>query len=363
MFCKRKEYRVLGMMSGTSLDGVDLAYCSFHRDDSARWQYKIICAETLPWEETWQRAIHDAYYLQGPALMEFHFRLGHEFGRKASRFIHKHGIQPDFIASHGQTIYHNPEAGYTFQAGSGAAIAAHTGLPVICDFRSGDVALGGQGAPLVPVGDLLLFGNYGACLNLGGFANISHNDAMGRRIAYDICPANMALNHLASLAGQPFDRNGELAASGHLNQELLERMLGLEYFHQPPPKSLGREWFEKKFLPILHQHEISPSDALRTVNELIAILVKKAAEKIAAPSDGILVTGGGARNSFLIQLLSEVQELPVVLPEPELIDFKEALIFAFLGVLYLEGEDNCLKEVTGARSSSIGGCLYRGRQD
>lgn len=360
MFYRQKEYHVLGMMSGTSLDGLDLAFCRFFKDGSS-YRYEILCAETLPWEENWQRAIHDAYYFQGSALIEFHFRLGHEFGRRASSFIHKHKIRPDFIASHGQTIYHNPRAGYTFQAGSGAAIAAHTGLPVICDFRSGDVALGGQGAPLVPVGDLLLFGNYGACLNLGGFANISYNDPQGRRIAYDICPANMALNHLASLAGQPFDRNGELAKSGHLNHELLERLLGLEYFHWSPPKSLGREWFEKEFLPVIYQHKVSPSDALRTVSELICLLVKKGVEGIPHLGEGILVTGGGAHNAFLIRLLKENQGLPIVVPEPLLIDFKEALIFAFLGVLYMEGESNCLKEVTGARSSSIGGCYYHGK--
>lgn len=347
-------------MSGTSLDGLDLAFCRFSRGSEGKWNYEIVAAETIPWEESWQQTIHDAYYLQGPKLIEFHFRLGHELGRRASAFMHKHGIVPDFIASHGQTIYHNPAAGYTFQAGSGAALAAHTGLPVVCDFRSVDVALGGQGAPLVPIGDKLLFGEYGACLNLGGFANISHDDTLGHRIAYDLCPANMALNHLATLAGQPFDEDGKLASGGKVNEELLHRLQNIAYFHEAPPKSLGREWFERIFLPELHRHEISPQDGLRTVVELIAWNVAKAVEPIPDLKAGLLVTGGGARNQFLVKTLKEKLNAPLTIPDPWLVDFKEALIFAFLGVLFLEGETNCLKEVTGARRSSIGGCLYRG---
>lgn len=360
MFCKKNEYKVLGLMSGTSLDGLDMAYCRFTRGSEGDWKYEILIAETQPWEESWQQAIHDAYYLQGAKLIEFHFRLGHELGRRASAFLHKHGLVPDFIASHGQTIYHNPSEGYTFQAGSGAALAAHTGLPVVCDFRSLDVALGGQGAPLVPIGDKLLFDEYGACLNLGGFANISHDDAQGKRIAYDLCPANMALNHLATLTGQPFDEDGKLASGGKVNEELLRRLKNIGYFNVAPPKSLGREWFESVFLPELHRHEISPKDGLRTVVELISWSVGQAVEPLSDLKAGILVTGGGAYNHFLVKILKERLNVPLTIPHHWLVDFKEALIFAFLGVLFLEGEENCLKEVTGARRSSIGGCLYRG---
>ncbi|MGC8866307.1 MAG: anhydro-N-acetylmuramic acid kinase [Bacteroidales bacterium] len=363
MFCKKDEYKVLGLMSGTSLDGLDMAYCRFTRGSEGEWKYEILVAETLPWEESWQRSIHDAYYLQGPKLMEFHFRLGHEMGRRASAFIHKYRIRPDFIASHGQTIYHNPAAGYTFQAGSGAALAAQTGLPVVSDFRSVDVALGGQGAPLVPIGDKLLFSEYGACLNLGGFANISHDDAKGHRIAYDLCPANMALNHLAGMVGLPFDKEGHLASRGNVIQDLLHRLQNLNYFHETPPKSLGREWFERVFLPELHRHEISPQDGLRTVSELIAWTLEKAVTFIPNPRQGLLITGGGAHNQFLIKTFKEKLNIPLTIPDSRLVDFKEALIFAFLGVLFVEGEVNCLKEVTGARRNSIGGCLYQGSVD
>ncbi len=362
MFSKKQPYHVLGMMSGTSLDGLDLAFCRLWQDEQG-WQYLILYAETMPWDENWQRKIHEAFYLQGHALIKFHFELGHEMGKRASTFIHKYQIQPDFIASHGQTLFHEPTAGYTFQAGSGAAIAAQTRLPVVCDFRSLDVALGGQGAPLVPIGDSLLFSNYGACLNLGGFANISYKDVWGRRLAYDICPANMALNHLASLLGQSIDIDGRLASRGRINKALLQRLQQLEYFWKTPPKSLGREWFENEFLPLLHQYKIPPGEALRTVSELISLLVKKAVDNIPERAGGVLVTGGGAHNSFLLHLMQEKHKLPIVVPDSLLIDFKEALIFAFLGVLYVEGQPNCLKDVTGAASSSIGGCLYQGRTD
>lgn len=361
MFYKKKEYKVLGLMSGTSLDGLDLAYCHFYKESTGQWNYRILYAETIPWEEEWRKRIHASFHYSGPELIEFHFSLGREFGKRAANFLKKHNLQPDFIASHGQTIFHQPESGYTFQAGSGAAIAAQTGLPVICDFRSGDVAQGGQGAPLVPIGDRLLFGEYGACLNLGGFANISFDNNKGQRIAYDICPANLGLNYFSAMAGQAFDKDGLLARQGKVSKPLLEELLALQYFHQSPPKTLGREWLEHEFLPILQKYPIHPQDGLRTLNQLLAILIQKELNKISWIGKGILLTGGGTHNAFLIQLLREEMDLPVVVPDAQLIDFKEALIFALLGVLYVEETPNCLKEVTGAHNNNIGGCMYQGK--
>lgn len=361
MFCKKEEYKVLGLMSGTSLDGLDLAYCHFHKVSPGQWDYRILLAETLPWEEVWKKKIQAAFHCSGPELIEFHFSLGHEFGKRASHFLKKHKLAPDFIASHGQTIYHQPHSGYTFQAGSGAAIAAQTGLPVICDFRSGDVALGGQGAPLVPAGDRLLFGDYGACINLGGFANLSFENEKGQRIAYDICPANLGLNYFSAMAGIPYDKDGMLASQGKVDPFLLDELLALAYFHMPPPKSLGREWLEMEFIPILQKKSLSPHDGLRTLNQFLAILIKQEISKIPHLGKGILLTGGGTHNAFLIHLLREEMGLPIVVPDAQLIDFKEALIFAFLGVLYIEETPNCLNEVTGARYKNIGGCLYQGK--
>ncbi len=356
MFCKKDSYRVLGLMSGTSLDGLDLAVCVFRRN-GREWAFEIMQAETLPHDTNWLTAAEAAFGGTASALAAFHAFTGTCFGTMAREFLHRHRAQVDFIASHGQTVFHEPGAGFTFQAGSGATLAVASGLPVVCDFRSGDVALGGQGAPLVPVGDELLFGQYAACLNLGGFANVSFRNTQLLRIAFDICPANMALNYLAREAGMLFDRDGKLAAEGCIDENLLAALLTLPFFRASGPKSLGKEWFETEFRPLLDQSGCDIPSKLRTVCELIALMVA-AAIPAETPGNGLLITGGGAHNAFLIECIRNRTGMPVVIPPDLIVDFKEALIFAFLGVLFFEGEPNSLASVTGAVRDHCSGALY-----
>jgi anhydro-N-acetylmuramic acid kinase len=243
----------------------------------------------------------------------------------------------------------------TLQIGSGAAIASETDLPVVCDFRSGDVALGGQGAPLVPIGDRLLFGSYPYCLNLGGFANISY-ESNGQRIAHDICAVNTVLNMLASTEGFTFDRNGMMARGGKLHAGLLDQLNSIGFYHQPPPKSLGKEWLQAMVLPLLDRSGLSVVDQLRTYTEHVAIQIQRVLD--ANPGHPVLVTGGGTFNTFLTERIQSLVPNPVVIPESMMVHFKEALVFAFLGVLRMRGEVNCLASATGASRDSVGGAVF-----
>jgi len=355
-----RTYHVIGMMSGTSLDGTDLAYCTFTHD-LAGWKFTLGPAETFPYPPEWESRLRDLPGRDAWNFFKTDVEYGHYIGRLIHGFIEKHRLSPGLITSHGHTVFHRPEIGVTCQIGSGAAIAAETRLPVVSDFRSLDVALGGQGAPLVPVGDRLLFGEYFYCLNLGGFANISFDDA-GKRIAFDICPVNIILNSLAGRLGFPYDRNGEQARTGKLLTGLLGQLDGLEYYVKPPPKSLGREWLMDHFIPLLDQQATSTPvpDLLRTIVEHIA---RQLAAVIRTREESILVTGGGAYNEFLLERIQAL--LPhnhLHRPASLLIDFKEALVFAFLGVLRMRNEANCLASVTGAGEDNVGGAFY-GRID
>lgn len=348
---------VIGLMSGTSLDGVDLAACRFERNTS-HWSYTILHAETVPYSAAWKQRLTDAAFAPASSVFETDAALGRFFGQLVRAFINSNRIEPHLISSHGHTLFHRPELGFTTQIGNGACIAAETGLDTVCDFRSKDVALGGQGAPLVPLGDELLFGEYTACLNLGGIANISF-EQKGRRIAYDICPVNMALNPAAQLLGLDYDPEGRNARSGSVHQALLASLGQLEYYRHTGPKSLGREWFEEVFSPLLSTCG-NPADLLRTLCEHIAEVHAIELRKLAG-SGRLLVTGGGALNTYLLERIRELSGWDIVVPEKTLIEFKEALVFAFLGNLYLDGEINVLASSTGSRRDHIGGALYKGK--
>ncbi len=348
------KYQVIGLMSGTSLDGLDIAFCEFSHDEN-HWKYKIQCAETIPYADQWKERLST---LESGSALEFvtaDVEYGHLLGRLTSEFISKHNIQPDFIASHGHTIFHQPAKKITCQIGRGAAIAAETGLPVICDFRSMDVALGGQGAPLVPVGDKLLFGDVGFCLNIGGFANISY-EMDDERIAYDICPANIVLNHVALQAGYEFDPEGMLAASGTLYQPLLEKLNALPYYKLAFPKSLGKEWVVQHVFPLLTNSGLTSNDLLTTFCEHIALQVAAMVE--TKKGQKLLITGGGALNKYLIGRIRNFAVPEIIIPDALTINFKEALIFAFLGVLRWRNETNSLRSVTGATKDSSGGAIF-----
>ena len=341
-------------MSGTSLDGLDIAFCEFNREDN-RWMHKIQCAETIPYPVEWKKTLSN---LENGSALDFvttDVEYGHYLGRLTRDFIVKNNLFPDFIASHGHTIFHQPGKRITSQIGRGSAIAAETGFPVVCDFRSLDVALGGQGAPLVPVGDTLLFNEFDFCLNIGGFANISFQKA-DTRIAYDVCPANIVMNHLALQAGFEYDPSGMLAASGTVNLPLLKTINALPYYSLDFPKSLGKEWVVQNIFPLLKTSSQSVNDLLATFCEHIAIQVATAAG--ANKDRKLLITGGGAFNDFLIRRIRHHAAPEIIIPDELTINFKEALIFAFLGVLRWRNEINCLKSVTGAAKDSSAGAIY-----
>ena len=349
-----KIHNIIGMMSGTSLDGVDLAYCTFKETENG-FTYNLGVCETIPYPEAWLNRLKTIHLASAMDYAETHTVYGRYIGQLILNFVKRNKISADFVASHGHTIFHNPAKYYTAQIGEGAAIAAACALPVVCDFRTGDVAAGGQGAPLVPIGDQLLFAQYDYCLNLGGFANISmHQDR--KQIAYDIAPANIILNHIAGKKGRSYDKNGEMAASGIINSELLQTLNSLGYYHIKPPKSLGREWIEKEILPILPLYNISPEDAACTFCEHIAIQI--AACLGNNPNKKMLITGGGAFNKFLIQRIASKTLVELIIPDPKTVNYKEALVFAFLGLLRMQGKSNCLASVTGASHDVSGGAVY-----
>ena len=335
-------------------------------------QYQMFCGtETLSYSGTeWNKRLPGADRLSGIELMELHRDFGRFTGNSVNEFLKDVEVKPDLIASHGHTVFHQPENRLTLQIGDGAEIAGLTGISTISDFRRLDVALGGQGAPLVPVGDELLFGNYNYCLNLGGFANISFREH-GKRVAFDICPVNIVLNLLAGEKGKAYDHNGDIALEGIIVPELLESLEALDFYWLRGPKSLGKEWVDSVVLPLLEKSQAPVEDKLRTFCEHIALRINAIINKESLqsgfkngsggsnPAPAMLITGGGARNGFLTELISEkTAPVQTIIPESDLVDFKEAIIFAFLGVLRLRGEANCLASVTGAIRDNSGGIIY-----
>ena len=346
---------VVGLMSGTSLDGLDL--CCVHFDYDGKWRYRIIKAESVDYPDSLRQALASAQDMTALAYARLHSDYGLYLGGQVRDFIARNGLKVDLVASHGQTIFHQPGVRFTAQIGSGAGIAAVSGIDTVCDFRTTDVALGGQGAPLVPIGDAVLFGDYDYCLNMGGFSNISFADGE-RRLAYDISPVNYVLNHYASLRGMAYDRDGALARSGKVCAELLERLNALDFYTQSGPKSLGREWVEEVVYPLIDSYGLSVEDVLATFVEHVAVQIGRNVR-----GGRVLVTGGGARNVYLLDRMRAVApQADYVVPDPLTIDFKEALIFALLGALYVAGRPNCLATVTGAAHDNIGGCLYKGNK-
>jgi len=347
-------------MSGTSLDGLDLVFCQI-TESLEKWSYELIKTQTIAYSKEWKNKLSNAPLLTSLDLALLDIDYGIWIGRRAGEFIKDNRLDPDFISSHGHTVFHQPEAGITLQIGSGNHIALETKLPTITDFRSLDVALGGQGAPLAPTGDKYLFNQYDFCLNLGGISNISY-ESQGIRKAFDIGPVNMLLNHLASKLNQEFDEDGKIASSGELDVDLFKELNQLDYYQTPAPKSLGREWFEKNIVPIFDKSNIDYNHKFRTAIEHItyeiSLCINGALHNIQ-PSK-LLVTGGGAKNSFLIDILSNRLDprIQLIIPSEDIVDYKEALIFSFLGVLRMQNRPNCLSSVTGARVDNCGGILY-----
>lgn len=346
---------VLGLMSGTSLDGVDLALCQFKVEDQVAI-YEPIKTRTISYPYYLREKLEDAIQIDPGDLHQLDQELGSYYAGLIREFLSDCKVKPDLISSHGHTILHQPDKGITMQIGDGKVMATKTGITVINDFRSQDVSKGGQGAPLVPVGDRDLFGAYDMCLNLGGIANLSFEQS-GQRIACDISPCNMALNTVASWINIDFDDKGQLASEGKLNNDLLDRLNALEYYHAPPPKSLGKEWFVRSFLPEIRKTEISIRDLLHTINVHISDQVANFIN--GQPGNGIrtLVTGGGAYNQSLMKLIQNKCNSELFIPDEQLIDFKEAIIFAYLGFLKYQERVNVLASCTGAASDTSAGMI------
>ncbi|PBQ31281.1 anhydro-N-acetylmuramic acid kinase [Sphingobacteriaceae bacterium] len=345
---------VLGLMSGTSLDGLDLALCELEQQ-SGKYSYKIISAKTVAYSNDWKTRLLEAKNASAESYFALHAAYGKYMAGEVNSFLKETNLKPDLIASHGHTVFHQPSLGFSTQLGCGATIAANAKITTVCDFRSLDVALGGQGAPLVPIGDKQLFSDYDACLNIGGIANISYDDVSGNRVAYDICEANMLLNLLAERAGKAYDENGELARSGKVNDSLLNTLNTFEYYNQRGAKSIGREWFEKN-VELLLEDKTGTQDLLATSTEHIADIISNELNRLKLKN--VLITGGGAFNSYLIERIKSKTQCDLVLPSDEVINFKEALIFAFLGYLRVSQKTNTLHTVTGASQTSGGGAIY-----
>jgi anhydro-N-acetylmuramic acid kinase len=352
----KESYKVIGVMSGTSLDGLDLACCTYKRNGKG-WSFSIVKAQTISYKNQWIKKLSGAHLLSGAALVELDVNFGIFLGESIMKFIKDERMKIDFIASHGHTVFHQPSKGFTCQIGNGNAIYSVTGIPVIHDFRSLDVILGGEGAPLVPVGDRYLFAEYDVCVNLGGIANLSMEVNKQRR-AFDVSFNNMALNYLAAKVGKQFDRNGSMASEGSMDEALLRKLSSMYRTLRKTRPSLGREIFEKKVQPLLDDETISINDRLATATESSAIEIIDAIPR-TKKIQKVLLTGGGAFNSFFVARLLEhsADRLTLIVPEEEIIKFKEALVFGFLGVLRVRDEANCLRTVTGASRDNSGGVL------
>ena len=343
-------------MSGTSLDGIDVAEIIFNVSENGTWSYKIISSETVSYVKGWKDKLQKAISFSEQKLTALNSEYTIYLAEVILEFISRKKISKlDAVCSHGHTILHEPQKGVTLQIGNLLEIASLINQKVVCDFRVQDVEFGGQGAPLVPIGDKLLFPDYTYCLNLGGFSNISFKDD-NEISAFDICPVNVVLNHYSRAIGHDFDLDGSIASNGKIIPNLLDELNSLEYYKISKPKSLGLEWVIKEIFNVIDHHNLSAPDILRTYCEHIAIQIQNALDNNIS---NVLITGGGAKNKYLIQLIKNKIQNPIVIPNTTLIDFKEALIFGFLGLLRSRDENNCLGSVTGAKRDHSSGKIYQ----
>lgn len=345
------DYHIIGLMSGTSLDGLDMAYCRFTKQ--TEWSFGLLATQSIAYSEEMRQRLRTAHLLNAAELMTLDHDLGVLHGFLVKQFIEDHRLSPDYISSHGHTIVHDPKAGYTLQIGNPNDIAVITGVSVIADFRRMDVANGGQGAPLVPIGDEKLFHEFDACLNLGGIANVSFR-AAGRRVAFDISLCNILFNALAEREGLGFDDGGNMARQGSVLQDVWNDWNGLSYFKVQYPKSLGREFFESHFKHVVTS-DVSTKNLMRTALEHVAYQIAQVIGSSGVKE--VLVTGGGAKNTFLIERIRDQVDAKITVPNDNIVDFKEAIVFGFLGALKVANEPNALASVTGAKSDTVVGII------
>ena len=351
----KEKYTIIGVMSGTSLDGVDLAYIVFTVKNN-EWDFQILESETVPYSIDWLNKLKIAVGFSETALEKLNQDYTQLLAAIISDFIEKHEIKNlDAVCSHGHTILHQPQNGFTLQIGNLPEIAPLISQTVVCDFRIQDVQLGGQGAPLVPIGDRILFSEYEYCMNLGGFSNVSF-EQNNKRIAFDISPVNTVLNFYANQLGLDYDDKGRISKTGICNKDLVQELNALDFYQKKHPKSLGFEFVKETVLPIIESYSISIKDKLHTFTEHVALQIA-----VALPNKkgSLFITGGGAYNDFLMERIQcHLPEMKIIIPSTKILEFKEALIFALLGVLKLRGEINVLSSVTGAKSDHSSGIIY-----
>jgi anhydro-N-acetylmuramic acid kinase len=353
-----KKYRGIGLMSGSSLDGLDLACCDFWEEEKGKFRFETVVCDTLPIPPEWQARLLQLPQQSAEIFAKTHVYFAHWLGKQLQAFLQTHQLQPDFVASHGHTVFHHPEHNFTTQIGDGETLASYLPCPLVSNFRNKNVAMGGQGAPLVPFGERALFPEYDLFLNLGGIANLS----VGPQ-ALDVAPCNQVFNFLAR-QHEPelaFDPEGQLAAKGTFLPELFEALNQLPFYKTPPPKSLGNQWIYREFLPVILSQEIKPTDALRTSVEHLAFQIARALGKMGGRGKPILVTGGGQKNCFLMERLQEQLtplQVEIAAVSEELVDYKEAIIFALLGLCTLLGRPNILGSASGLSHDMIGGAIH-----
>lgn len=360
-----KRWNIIGLMSGSSMDGVDIANCCFEIQQEPKFEilsWYISAAETINYSSSQLKKLKNVTNLNSIQLIEFDRELGLVFGKMVKSFCEKHNIIPDFVASHGHTVFHLPSKGFSLQIGHPANIAAESGFTVIGDFRSTDIALGGQGAPFAPIADLYLFKQFEVFINLGGIVNISFIQEDNPIIAFDICPGNQVLDYLARTKGYEYDAEGGIASKGVKDEKLFKKLEDWPYFDFPVPKSLDNSDIKNSFLPIVNQSKGTIEDKMHTMVSLIAFLIGKAIKtNCLSKNPNILITGGGGHNIFLIKKIKEQQvDANVVVPEALLVNFKEALLIALMGLLRIYHINNVLSSVTGSKEDHCAGAIYRG---
>ena len=349
----KNEYFVIGLMSGTSMDGLDVSFAKyFYYNDL--WSFDLICAETFSYNQSIKNNFFNAFNNK-ISIDKIDKYFSSFISDRISEFIEKHSLQVDLVASHGHTIFHEPHNGFTTQIGNGKLISESLNLSVVSNFRQQDIDLGGQGAPLVPIGDRMLFSNYDACVNMGGIANISY-DLKGERLGYDICPCNMIMNFLSQKIGKDFDYNGMIAQSGTINNDLLHDFNQIDYYKFDPPKSLGKEYIDMNFLSILSKSKIKIEDQLATFVEHVAIMISSKLNSLKISN--CLFTGGGVFNNFLISRIKIYSKVSVIIPTNDLVNYKESIVFGLLGLLRMLNKKNCLASYTGASQDHSSGDIY-----
>lgn len=342
-------------MSGTSLDGLDICFVSFKKSNYSK--YNIINSKTYRYNEKWIEKLKKSIFLNKQELKKIDIEYGTLISNYLKEFISEFSIDKiDLISSHGHTVFHEPNKGKTLQIGDGKTINKIIKTDVVCDFRTQDVKYKGQGAPLVPIGDLDLFSNYKFCLNLGGFSNVSIKDN-NKIKAFDICPVNTVLNHYSKKMGYTFDQDGVLSKKGTVNLDLLNQLNQMSFYNKLGPKSLGIEFVKSKVIPLIDSHILNPKDILRTYIEHISDQISKSIGRYF--NDRILISGGGTYNNTLIDSIKTKVKSKVIVPDSQIIDYKEALIFAYMGLLKSKEKINCLKSVTGAIKDHSSGKIFR----